>query len=164
MKTALGFTLVEIMIAITLVAILAMVGAPLTNSWSTSADMVTAKGVLRQAITRAKTVAVRNEFGLTENKSAAAICIASDKKIEVRRANNSNNSASCNTNGGTVVWKASISQTLAVKRGTTAFSCACFDNKGQILTSAVAACSACGANTNLTLSATGVDDEAVNIY
>lgn len=159
-----GFTLVEIMVVVAILALIVLVGAPLTSGWSASADMVNGKGALIQAVSRAKSMALRNEVGVTEGNSGAAICIDSNKKIEVRKPTSASSSANCSTNGGTAVWSTNTSLNLTFKVGTDTLSCLCFDNKGQVISSVAASCDTCGSSTQVTLSASGVDDETISLF
>lgn len=159
-----GFTLVEVMVVVTLVAILCVAGSPFTRAWTTNSEIVTAKGVLSQAVSRAKSLAMRNQLGIDTGQSAAAICLDSNKKLEVRYASVTGTSnVNCNVNVGTVNWKSSVSTNITLKNSSNTLSCLCFDSKGQPNNTA-SGCTSCASSTTITISASGVEDETISLY
>jgi prepilin-type N-terminal cleavage/methylation domain-containing protein len=55
-----GFTLIELMVALSLSALLAMLAVPFTVSWVASARQLQARGDLVDAVGRARAIALRN--------------------------------------------------------------------------------------------------------
>lgn len=162
MKLTSGFTLVEVLIAVGLIATLAMMAVPLGSSWTSSAESVNTKGVLSQAISRAKSSALRNGNKISETNAAMAICLTSGK-IEVREASGTVTSAHCTTNGGTAVWSGKIGTNLSIKANTQTLSCMCFSTKGQLITTS-SNCSSCSSTSSFEFSGPGIENETVAIY
>lgn len=164
-KNHFGFTLIEVMVTVSLMSILFFVGMPLTKGWTTNTEVTSSKGVLTQAIGRAKSLAARNQMGVDSGNAASAICFTTDKKVQVRYATTSAtttvNCAASNTS--TLDWSAPISANLTFNVSNTALSCICFDSKAQIITTA-SGCTSCAASTAITISATGIENETVSIY
>ena len=74
MTNSRGFTLIELMITITLFGILLFVGVPLTQSWTNSAYQRDAAGLLKQGLSRAKSIALRNQGKVQDTAPAAILC------------------------------------------------------------------------------------------
>lgn len=75
-----GFTLIEVMVVIGLVAFLLTLGVPLAREWVQSAHQREAAGTLSEALGRAKALALRNPQGLTDQTlPAAAVCMTAGK-------------------------------------------------------------------------------------
>jgi len=67
-----GFTLIELMITIAIIALLAVVAAPYTSSWIHEANVNEAKSTLHRAHGQAKAIALRNPNGVMEGNQVAA--------------------------------------------------------------------------------------------
>jgi prepilin-type N-terminal cleavage/methylation domain-containing protein len=157
-----GFTLIEILIALAIVATLAFATISLGSSWTSSAESVNTKGVLAQAIGRAKSTAMRNANKIADTSAAVAICLTSGK-VEIHEASGTITSAHCNTSGGTTTWSGKIGTSLSIKSGSNTLSCLCFSNKGQLNTTA-SNCSSCASSTRFIFSGQGIEDETIAIY
>ena len=164
MNISRGFTLVEVMVAVSLIAILAAVGAPLTAQWTTSAEQTSAKGVMAQAVGRAKALAMRNQFGINEDKSAAAICLSNTNQVQVLTASSTITSVNCGTGGGVSTWQSTMGSSLSFKVAGSTLSCLCFDTKGKIINTSASSCNACAGSTDITISANGVSDDTFTLY
>lgn len=70
-----GFTLIELMITITILTILLFVGSSLTRSWIDQSQVNNAISSVQNAIFQAKTKAIRNKNNTTFNEAAASVCI-----------------------------------------------------------------------------------------
>ncbi|MEY4589510.1 MAG: hypothetical protein RL497_1586 [Pseudomonadota bacterium] len=162
MKLSSGFTLVEVLIAVALIGTLAVVAVPLGASWTSSAESVNTKGVLSQAIGRAKASAMRNGNKISETNAAVAICLTSGN-VEVREASGTVTSAHCTTGGGTATWSNKIGTGLTITSGGQALSCLCFSTKGQLITSSTN-CTACASSSSFVFSGSGIENETVAIY
>ncbi|HRH78333.1 MAG TPA: prepilin-type N-terminal cleavage/methylation domain-containing protein, partial [Cellvibrionaceae bacterium] len=153
MKAAAGFTLVEILIAVALIATLAFAVVPLGTSWTTSAESVNTKGVLSQAISRAKSTALRNGNKISETNAVTAVCLSSGK-VEVREASGTVTSAHCASNGGSATWSNKIGTTLTIKNNNQALSCMCFSSKGLLVTTP-SNCTSCATSSTFEFSGSG---------
>ncbi len=162
MKTAAGFTLVEVLVVVAVIATLAFAAVPLGNSWTSSAESVNTKGVLSQAISRAKSSAMRNGNKIAETNAVTAICVTSGK-VEVREASGTVTSAHCTSGGGTATWSNKIGTSLTIKNNSQAFSCMCFSTKGLLVTTP-SNCSSCATTSTFEFSGSGIDNETVAIY
>jgi prepilin-type N-terminal cleavage/methylation domain-containing protein len=162
MKAAAGFTLVEILIAVALIATLAFAVVPLGTSWTTSAESVNTKGVLSQAISRAKSTALRNGNKISETNAVTAVCLSSGK-VEVREASGTVTSAHCASNGGSATWSNKIGTTLTIKNNNQALSCMCFSSKGLLVTTP-SNCTSCATSSTFEFSGSGIENETIAIY
>lgn len=162
MKTTAGFTLVEILIALALIATLAFAVVPLGSSWTSSAESVNTKGVLSQAISRAKSQALRNGNKISETNAVTAVCVTSGK-VEVREASGAVSSAHCAANGGTATWSNKIGTTLSIKNNSQTLSCMCFSTKGLLVTTP-SNCSSCATTSTFEFSGSGIENETIAIY
>jgi prepilin-type N-terminal cleavage/methylation domain-containing protein len=78
-RAAPGFTLIELMVTLALVAFLAMVSLPFTSEWISSHRMNQAETLLRSAVAKAKAEAMKNSHalampGLLEPAVTTALC------------------------------------------------------------------------------------------
>jgi|GEM_PF-1611294 len=162
MKAASGFTLVEVLIVVALIATLAMAVVPLGNSWTSSAESVNTKGVLSQAISRAKSTALRNGNKIAENNAVTAVCVSSGK-VEVHEASGTVTSAHCSSGGGSTTWSNKIGTNLTIKNNGTTLSCMCFSTKGLLVTTP-SNCSSCASTSTFEFSGSGIENETIAIY
>lgn len=162
MRLSSGFTFVEILIAVALVATMAVTAISMGDGWTSNAESVNTKGVLTQAIGRAKSSAMRNGNKIAETNSAVAVCLTSGK-VEVREAGGTVASAHCEANGGTMSWSAKIGTSLSIKANNQTLSCLCFSTRGQLITSS-SNCSSCASSTRFEFSGAGIENETVSIY
>ena len=72
-----GFTLVEILVVLTLTVVGFLVAAPFTTAWVDSSRVVEARAALQQAYTQARAIALRNGAGAIGDAPAALMCMAS---------------------------------------------------------------------------------------
>lgn len=128
-----GFTLLEIMLVISIFVAVMIGGLPLSSNWYSTVSQTDTTGKLRMAAATAKAVAQKNKFSKSLDVSAAAMCL-SDLSIEVREATDTD-AASCETGG--IVWSSSIGQTTKVeifnrsKATWSEFQCICFLPSGR---------------------------------
>lgn len=157
-----GFTLIEVLIVITIIGVLALVAIPLSGRWVQNADLQETEGHLIEAIGRAKAIAQRNAAGMTSGAAASAVCISTATKLLTLRASTTAAAASCSTPAGDLVWEAQMDMDVAVTIGTTttALTCMCFDNKGLLTTTGCGGCST-GSTFKLT---TGPANETISVY
>ncbi|WP_436913946.1 pilus assembly FimT family protein [Acinetobacter schindleri] len=70
-----GFTLIELMITITVLAIILMIGSSLTRSWIDQSQVNNAVSALQEAVTQTKAIAIRNTHNTTLQEASASLCI-----------------------------------------------------------------------------------------
>ncbi len=153
-----GFSLIELMMILAIMALLATAAAPLTGGWVKDADLTKVRGSLTQAVGRAKAASLRNFRGAQSNAPVAAICIANNT-VTVREGTSAN-APSCSSNTGTVVWQDPLDSDVTITSGGSAVSCLCFDNRGLLTNNACTGCSTTG---SLTLTA-GSHNDTLTIY
>lgn len=151
-----GMTLVEVLIVIALFGILSMAGMAFTSGWVNSNRVLDGENLMRQAFSRAKATALRNQFGITGTEPAAVICIANDL-LTVRGAPSTANAASCSSTN--ILWRTELSPLLDIQAGGANLSCACLSNKGRLTSSS---CATCATTSTITLSS-GDEDVSVTL-
>ena len=130
-----GFTLIEMMITIGLVAFLLTLGVPLAREWVQSAHQRDAAGILNEALWRAKALALRNPQALTDQTlPAAAVCLIGTKVSVV--AADTTQKTTCN---GNVEWARPLpSETSVVLTKTNIpFQCLAYNERGVALVMSV---------------------------
>ncbi|SDW62008.1 prepilin-type N-terminal cleavage/methylation domain-containing protein [Pseudomonas kuykendallii] len=151
-RQARGFSLIELMISVALLAFLVLIAGPFTSAWSNGAKVRDAEGVLNQGIGRAKAAALRNRYGIVDGKPAATLCLSDSNLLSLHEANDKDTPATCLTHSP---WQAqlpaSVSVTLTADAST--LSCLSFDNHAAPASASVP--SGCSSSTALTLAAGG---------
>lgn len=85
-----GFTLIELMITVSIVAILAVTGIALTANWSKQTEINQTSMALQSAFQLAKAAAIRNASASEPTAIASQLCLDStNNKLTVHRASNS---------------------------------------------------------------------------
>ncbi len=140
MKRQHGYTLIEIMMVVAIIALLAMTGTALTGTWVQDANLVQVEGDLTQAIGRAKSSALRNEMTALGDAPVTAICISQSNFLTILEGSNGT-SPSCSPASGSEIWHTQLDSDVTVKVGGTAISCMCFNNQGLLTDNACAGCS-----------------------
>lgn len=153
MKHQKGFTLIEIMIVIAMIALLALATMPMGGSWLRSADLQRTEGQLLEAIGRAKAGALRNPSGTIGDDPVMAICLDSTLLQVLQGSGGS--PPDCSGTIGAQIWKADLDPGVTITEvGTNGatITCACFNNKGLLTTNS---CTSCTSSTTFTLTAGG---------
>lgn len=122
-----GFTLIELMITIAIFGILLFIGAPLTKAWSDSATQRDAAGMLKQGISRAKAMALRNPGAALDNAPAAVLC-RSDQTLKLFSIANAQ-SIACASNSN-ILWTAQIPTSARVQAAGAEIACVAFSSRG----------------------------------
>src|SRR5690606_24323238 len=91
-----GFTLVELLVTVAVIAILAALALPATATWASGARQADARGELAEALGRARALAIRNPDGRAGRQAAALVRRRGDVLEVVRVAN------------GEVVWRGGL--------------------------------------------------------
>jgi len=146
-----GFSLIELMITVALIAILALIGTSLTGLWSKQAELDKATMSLQSAISLARSTALRNEYPLDTDYMASQLCFNKlQPELSVHKATETD-SASCST---PIVFTYKLSETIKIKSDSSDFLCFPFDNFGQISKNS----GDCQTNLSLTISNGGLDE------
>ena len=138
MKRAMqGFSLIELMVTLALMAFLLFLGAPLTSAWNDGAQQQTAASLLRQGIGRAKAQALRNPGGVVNAEEPAAALCQIDQTLSLHRINKPNSgtaSVDCSSSA-TVIWTAQLPSKATIKLSDDSnFTCSAFNNRGLPIT------------------------------
>ncbi|WP_284321888.1 type IV pilin protein [Dyella acidisoli] len=129
-----GFTLIEVMVVIGLVAFLLTLGIPLAREWVLSAHQREAKGALDEALGRAKALALRNPQGLTDQTlPAAAVCLTAGKLVVVPATAQK---ITCDTKAE---WAQSLPSdaTIVLTKTNIPFQCVAYNERGVALVTTV---------------------------
>lgn len=127
-----GFSLVELMITLAILAFLLLVGASLTVSWANGARVQEAKSKLQQAYGMAVAIAQRNSVGAALSGEAAAVKLSAQALMVC-----SGRATDCTTE--TASWKAELpgNTTVSIGGASAAAGAAqtlAFDNTGAAST------------------------------
>lgn len=161
MRQVRGYTLIEILIVIAILCALVLMAAPLTGGWTASAASQQAEGQMREAVGRAKSVALRNPVLASGDRPVSAICISQANVVTVKQGTGGT-VPNCNSAGGEQLWKTELNGRIEVKSGGARMKCVCFNNKG--LVTQHSACNSCAVNTTIGIAIGGRDDEEYSIY
>lgn len=162
MKKVRGYTLIEVLIVIAILAAVVLLAAPISGSWIADSNIQEAEGQLKEAIGRAKSIALRNQMMARGDAPVAAICISTERALTVRKGTSAEPPECSSTPKGEQVWQSQINQKVTLKKDADTVSCLCFNNKG--LTTIGGTCSACTSDTTLTLSVGSGTPETFAIY
>lgn len=131
-KNQIGLSLIELMITISLLAILVVTGTAFTTLWSKQTQLDNAVMSFQSAIGLAKSTALRNEFAINSDLPSSRLCFdSSTAELTVRKAS-LNSPASCES---TIVFSALLKNSIEIKSGsdTALFECFALNSYGQII-------------------------------
>lgn len=155
-----GFTLVELMVGIALMAMLLLLAMPFTRDWVDGNRQMQARGVLWEAIAQARAIALRNPSAVADNAMLASSLQINGTLLEVTAANSSTVLWSGNVPGSAVLKLAGTSDFAGVASfnasSNEAFACLAFNSRGQHL---AAAPGCLQANASLSRIAIGLNDQ-----
>lgn len=122
-----GFSLVELMVTLAIVAALAMLALPFGARWMDSDRQLQARGLLTEGVGQARALSLRNPLGLASGAPVACLRLAADSLLEVARLDTGEDCA-----GGTVVWNGRPHSAISLTEPATGtlFRCVAFDSRG----------------------------------
>lgn len=118
-----GFTLIELMVVLVIVAALAAAALPFTHAWVEGVRQSNARSQVSQAVGVAQGLAMRNPNGVLQGQAVSRLTI-SQGQVRVRAL------------GATeTVWQARLGDGVAVLNGKTGqrLTCVEWDNRGAIV-------------------------------
>lgn len=156
-STEAGVSLIELMITVTILAILAVAGISLTGLWSKQAELDKATMSLRSGMSLARSTAIRNQFPQDTDYVASQVCFDPDTGVLSVHEATATDSASCAT---PIVFKYQLNQTIEIKdSGSVDFTCFPFNHFGQVSSASGGSC-----QTNLLLTiSNGSLNETINL-
>lgn len=114
-----GLTLIELLVTMSIFAILLMVSVPLTRAWVANAHISQTESLVRLGYTRARALALRNPLGVTASATAATLVIGSYSVFVIQG------------NGGSQIWSGTFNSDTTVSfAGTGCNSQLALDNNG----------------------------------
>ena len=130
-----GFSLVELMVTLAIVALLALMAMPFSTRWMDSDRQLQARGTLTEGVGQARALSLRNPGGIAHGSPAACLRLATDNVLEVARLAVGEACAD-----GAVVWNGRLNSSIVLREpGTgTPFQCVAFDSRGTYADSALA--------------------------
>ena len=130
-----GFSLVELMIAVAIIGLLAVVAAPYTASWIHSANVQEAESILKLAHGKARALALRNPLNRTEaadgSRQIAAGVRYDAGTLLVCQGDPAD--GSCTAGGANLVWSRDLPGGVAVTLDDGAMGSYGLDNTGQAI-------------------------------
>ena len=128
-----GFTLIELIVTLALLAILRAMVAPLKGGWTDRSRVQSAKSSLKTAISQARTAAIRNTENRLSSQTAASACIdTSALTITAYRITGTNDPCS---SSNTKLKEASFASGVSFKQGGTSVTCFVFNANGVLMNS-----------------------------
>lgn len=155
-----GFTLIELMIGVAIMAMLLLLAMPFTRDWIDSNRQLQARSVLWEAIAHARAIALRNPSGVADSAMLASSLQRNGTLLQVTAADSD-----------AVLWSGNVPDSAVLKLAGTsdfadvasfngspneAFACLAFNSRGQHL---AAAHGCLQSNTTLSRIAIGLNDQ-----
>ena len=135
MKSQSGFTLIEIVVTLSIMGLIMMTALPLTQSWVNSAVVLETKALLQQAYGRTRAIALANKAMVTADGAAAYMCVSSTK-IYVQVAQTDGSLGTCGSTGFT--WAGDVKANTTITTSAPAsFVCMGLSNLGTPVSSAM---------------------------
>lgn len=119
-----GFTLLELIVSLSLMVGLALLVSSLGGTWIQSANVTRAQGVLQRAYSMTKNTALANSVAKSSIEAAAILCFSSSE-LKVFSGE------SCN--GGVLIWKSALPSGVEITLGGITPSCLALTNTGALV-------------------------------
>lgn len=127
-----GFTLVELMITITVLSIILFMGVSITQSWIDRSQVNNAINILKNSITQAKTAAIRNTNNQAMGQPAVSLCVQNNQLLIIRNKNNDATNCSLTNANNTLLKKSELAKDILIKQNNAAFNCIAFNSVGMV--------------------------------
>lgn len=131
-RTSRGVTLLEVLVVMTIFIGVFVNTLPMAERWYETLHISSTKGLLKTALTKAKTQAQLNTFGRNLSEPSAAVCVK-EREIAVRLAS-ATFAAGCNEVENPVVWSDTLPHGITVQAiesdKETSFTCLCYRPSG----------------------------------
>ena len=140
-----GFSLIELLITIAIIAFLAMVALPMTSAWIDGPDVTRTQTNFTRAYSLAKNIAIREGAAITPNGATSALCLFNNNGTQIISVRSQSggvetanrNPADCETPTlSTEVFSAELRPDVTVQYGPAGalnnFTCACFTSNGAL--------------------------------
>lgn len=133
-----GFTLVELMITLVIIAILLFMGTSLSRSWIDRTQVDSSTASLKNAISQAKSSALRNTNNQPTNYAAASVCYDQENNIlnVVRAASYANNACLITADSpeqNYILNQLPLAKAVSLKVSTADFKCLSFNSAGVLV-------------------------------
>lgn len=126
-----GFTLVELVVVISIIGVLLMAGSSLTSAWVDGSKVNNASSAFKNAVFQARIAALRNTKNKESNQPAASVCVE-DGSIKVIIVG-SNASLVCESVTSSLAQNISISKGISITQGGAIVKCLTFSPAGLLL-------------------------------
>lgn len=141
-KSQTGFTLIELMITITVLSILIFIGSSLTTSWIDRSQVNSTATQFKNAVSTAKVAAVRNPNSIALNATAVTVCIDSNTKtLNVIRLASPTATLCSSSAPNTLLQQVQLPAGIRILQGNATLQCLRFNADGMLNTSTGSACS-----------------------
>lgn len=155
-----GFTLVELMITITVLTLILMMASNLGRSWIDRSQVTHAMGAFKSAVSQAQVAALRNTNNQPVNEASVSVCWdASNSTMRIVRVAHGSQQVCQDVAQNTVLQTISLPKGLAIQQGNAAFHCISFNSAGVVI---VAESSNCASDTKSTFKV-GKNDETADL-
>ena len=127
-----GFSLVELMIAISIMTFLLLIGTQLTRTWIDQQHLTMTKSALTNAVMTAKSTALKNNQNLSLNSPAVSLCWESNThQINVVQSL-PNTLTLCDINSNVLIDQIQLPTGISLQDQDSAFKCLAFEATGFI--------------------------------
>lgn len=160
-----GFTLIELMITIAVLALLLFIGSALTSAWIDRSQVNNGLSSLKNAVSQAKSAALRNTNDQPTEHPAASVCFDNQNNtINVVRATQFTTNACLVSANSTptqnyVLQSFTLAKGIELKENSIDFECLAFNSSG-VLVVASGLTGSCSNQTNLKIDIEKNDEKA----
>jgi type IV pilus assembly protein PilA len=155
-----GFTLIELMIAITVLSLILMIGVSLSRSWMDRSQVNNAIPTFKNAVFQAQVAALRNPHNLAPSQASVSVCWnATTHTLNILRLKNASNNVCQQSADTSVLQSFTLAKDISIKQGTQPFQCISFTSAGVLI---VAPNSGCASDTK-SIFTVGKNHETANI-